>query len=181
MGRKSSIRKLPEELRAELDRLLRDGKHTLVEITAHLRSLGAGVSKSAVHRYSQDFEALASDIRIAREMAQAIGQELEGVDGDAGRLAIESLQALLFRARRQLSDAGDIDIESFGLLARATKDLQAALKSNVDTELKIRERAARDAAAAAERVASEEGLSASTIDSIKASILGIARTPTGTP
>lgn len=176
MARRSSIRKLPPELRAEIDRLLTDGRHTLREITDHLRSMGAEVSKSAVHRYSQEFEDVAKDIRIAREMAQAIGRELEdATEGDAGRLGIESLQALLFRARAQIASSGEIEIGDFEKLARAAKDLQAAWKSNVDTELKVRERAARDAAKVAEEAAVESGLSAPTVELIKARILGIAK------
>lgn len=176
MGRKSSIRLLPDELRTELDRLLADGRHTIAEVTAHLRGLGAGVSRSAVHRYSQDFEKVAQDIRLAREMAQAIGRELEAVpDGDSGRLAIESLQALLLRARMQLASGDELDVAALAQLSRAAKDLQSALKSNVDVELKVRERAAREAADAAEQVAVEQGLSAGTVDAIKERILGIAK------
>lgn len=174
---RSSIRRLDPELRAELDRLLSDGRHTIRDITAHLRELGAEVSKSAVHRYSQDFERVAKDIRLAREMAVAIGRELAAVpDGDSGRLVIESLQTLILRARMQLAeDDGDLDIKELSHLSRAAKDLQAALKSNVETELKIRSRAAQDAAEAAEEAARSEGLTEGTIDLIRAKILGIAQ------
>jgi hypothetical protein len=172
---KSTIRKLPPELRAELDRLLADGRFTLRDVTAHMRELGADVSKSAVHRYSQNFEEVAKDIRLAREMAQAIGKELEAMpDGDSGRLAIESLQALLLRARMQIAKDDELDVDEFSSLARAAKDLQSALKSNVDVEIKIRERAAKDAARAAEKVATERGLTSETIEAIKGSILGIS-------
>lgn len=175
---RSSIRRLPPELRAELDRLLADGRHTIRDVAAHLRELGADVSKSAVHRYSQDFERVAKDIRLAREMAVAIGRELEAVpDGDSGRLVIESLQTLILRARMQLADSeqGDLDIKELSHLSRAAKDLQAALKSNVEVELKIRTRAAQDAAEAAEEVGRAEGLTEGTIDQIRAKILGIAQ------
>lgn len=176
MGKRSSIRQLPTELRAELDALLADGRFTIRDITDKLRELGADVSKSAVHRYSQDFERVAKDIRLAREMAIAIGRELEAVpDGDSGRLVIESLQALLLRARMQLADGDELDVQELSFLARAAKDLASALKSNVDTEIKIRSKAVRDAADAAEEVAKAEGLSAGTIDAIRAQILGIAR------
>jgi hypothetical protein len=175
---RSSIRRLPAALRAELDRLLSDGRFTLRDVTAHMRSLGAKVSKSAVHRYSQDFERVAKDIRLAREMAVAIGRELEAVpDGDAGRLAIESLQALLLRARMQLAEGDELDIQELSHLSRAAKDLQTALKSNVETELKIRTRAAQEAARAAEKVARSEGLSADTVSAIQQAILGITRAP----
>lgn len=176
MGQRSSIRRLPRELREELDALLSDGRWTIRDITAKLRELGAEVSKSAVHRYSQDFERVARDIRLAREMAVAIGRELEAVpDGDAGRLAIESLQTLVLRARMQLANEDELDIQELSFLSRAAKDLAAALKANVDTELKIRAKAAKDAADAATEVAKASGLSAETVDAIRERILGIAR------
>jgi hypothetical protein len=176
MARKSSIRMLPDDLRKEIDRLLSDGRFTIAQVAEHMRSLGADVSKSAVHRYSQDFERVAQDIRLAREMAQAIGRELEAVpDGDSGRLAIESLQALLLRARMQLASGDELDVNALAQLSRAAKDLQSALKSNVDVEIKVRERAAKDAADAAEQVAVEQGLSSTTVDAIKERILGIAK------
>jgi hypothetical protein len=176
MPPRSKVRQLPQELRAELDRLLSDGRLGIREVTDHLRKLGADVSKSAVHRYSQDFERIAEDIRLSRQMAEALGRELEQVPGDAGRLAIESLQALLLRARMQLgSDADGIDLEDFGRLARACKDLESARKSNVDVEIRIRERTARDAADAAAQVATEQGLSEGTVEAIRARILGIAQ------
>lgn len=177
MGKKrpSSITKLPPELRAELDRLLADGKLTLRDVTEHMRKLGGEVSKSAVHRYSQDFEQVAADIRMAREMAQAIGRELEAVEGDSGRMVIESLQALLLRTRMQVATAGDIDPGDLAHLTRSAKDLQSALKLNVDVEIKVRDRALKDAAKAAEEVATSEGLSSGTIEAIKARILGVRK------
>lgn len=175
MGR-SSIHRLPPELRAEIDRLLADGRFTIREVTAHLQELGADVSKSAVHRYSQEFEKVAADIRLAREMAVAIGRELETMpEGDAGRLAIESLQALLLRARMQVATADELNVKEIAELSRAAKDLSTALKSNVDVELKIRTRAAKEAAEAAGEAAKAAGLTADTVDAIKASVLGIAQ------
>ncbi len=173
---RSSIRRLPRELRAELDRLLSDGQMTIRELTAHLQTLGADVSKSAVHRYSQDFERMAKDIRLAREMAVAIGRELEAVpSGDAGRLAIESLQALLLRARMEIADGEKLKVREVAELARAAKDLSAALKTNVDVEIRIRKQTAEEAADAAEEAGKAAGLTAATIDVIKSQILGIAQ------
>lgn len=174
MPRKSSIRALSTELRRELDRLLGEGRHTHKEVAEHLRSMGAQVSKSAVGRYSQDYERVMKDIRLSREMALAISKDLEDTTGaDPSRLVIESLQALLMRARMQLADADEIDIEQLGYLSRSVKDLAGALKTNVETEIRIRDRVTKEAAAAAEKVAVSAGLSVATVESIKASILGV--------
>lgn len=176
MASKSSIRKLPPELRKELDRLLSDGRLTLREITDHVRLLGADVSKSAVHRYSQDFERVARDIRMAREVAAAVGKDLEETNGNVGRLAVESLQALVLRAQMQIEDEeGRINAKMLVGLSQAARDLASALKGSVETELKIRAQAAKDAAKAAAKVGAEQGLSTETIETIKERILGIAR------
>lgn len=179
MGTRSSIRKLPEQLRAEVDRLLADGRYTLTDVVEHLRTLGVHVSRSAVGRYAQDFEQIASDIRYTREMAIAIAGELEATpDRDSARLVIESLQALLLRARMQLARKEELDIGTLEKLARATKDLQSAWKSNVDTELKIRDRVLKEATAAVETVATEQGLSADMTANFRTALLGLQR-PSG--
>jgi len=176
MPSKSTIRKLPDELRAEVDRLLRDGKVTLVQIVEHLRAMGADVSKSAVHRYSQDYERMAEDIRLTREMARAVGREVrDDVDGNATQMLVESLHALLLKSRMQLADSGDIDAKSVSDLAKAVKDLQTASKSSAEMRLKLREQVAREAAQVVDEVAPKEGLSTATIETIKERILGIGR------
>ena len=176
MATRSSIRKLPEELRAVLDSLLRDDKCTIVQITDHLKTLGANVSKSAVHRYSQDFDRMADDIRLTREMARAIGRELkDDIDGNATQMLVESMHALLLKARMQLADSGDIDAKSVSDLAKAVKDLQTASKSSAEMRLKLRDQVVREAAAAVDEVSEKQGLSAETVQAIKERILGIGK------
>lgn len=176
MAPRSNIRKLPDELRHELDRLLSDGKFTIVQITDHMRTLGAEVSKSSVHRYSQDFERMTEDIRLTREMARAVGRELkDDIDGNATQMLVESMHALLLKARMQLADSGDIDAKSVSDLAKAVKDLQVASKSNVEMRWKLREQVAREAAQAVDDVVQKQGLSAETVETIKERILGIGK------
>lgn len=179
MGAKSKLRTLPPELRKELDRLLAEGKLTLREITAELREKGADVSKSAIGRYSQDFEQVAKDIRDSRMMAEALASQLEGMpDQNVGRLVVQSLEGLLLRAQRQLvQDDGSIDTKALGSMAESVRNLQTALKSNVDAELKIRAAVAKEAAKAVEKVAGERGLSADVVEGIKAAVLGVAKRP----
>jgi hypothetical protein len=178
MASKSSVRKLPDELRVEIDRLLRDGKFTLVQITEHMRALGADISKSAVHRYSQDFERMTEDIRLTREMARAVGRELkDDVEGNATQMLVESMHALLLKARMQVSDSGDIDAGAVSDLCKAVKDLQVASKSSVEMRLKMRAEAAREAAAVVDDVVTKQGLSADTVQAIKERILGIGKKP----
>jgi len=176
MSNKSSIRQLPEALRAEIDRLLRDDKFTIVQIVEHMQTLGADLSKSAVHRYSQDFDRMTEDIRLTREMARAIGRELkDDIDGNATQMLVESMHALLLKARMQLADSGDIDARSVSDLAKAVKDLQTASKSSAEMRLKLRSEVAKEAADAIDEVVTKQGLSASTVEAIKQRILGIGK------
>lgn len=144
MPPKSSIRQLPDPLRAEVDRLLADGRFSLDQVIQHLKTLGAEVSRSALGRYSQDFERVAQDIRMTREMARAVGRELSDLtDGDATTMLVESLHALLLKSRMQLADGEDISPKAVADQARAAKDLATALRIRADMEIQIEERARR--------------------------------------
>ena len=173
MGKRRPLRELDPAIKAELDRLLADDRHTIREVTGHLRKLGADVSKSAVGRYSQYFEHVTADMRLTREMANAIGKELADTPDDAGRMVIESLQALLLRARLQVGSESELDPKHVAMMCGAARDLQSALKLNIESSTKVRERAIAEAATAAESAAVAEGLSVSTIEAIKSRILGV--------
>jgi len=171
--RHSSISRMPPELRREIEKLLAEGR-TYDEIVGAVRGLGGQVSRSAVGRHAVEWRELTDRLRLAREMSQAIGRELEEVDGDAGRLVIESLQGLLLQAQLELGKEA-VDPKTIASMSKAVRDLQAALKTNVETELKVRERAAKDAAKAADLASAELGLSEETATVLRARILGIAR------
>lgn len=178
MARRSKVRQLPAEIRSAIVKLIDQGSLSYEQIAERINGLIADpalrVSKSGVHRFGQQHERVLSEMRLVREMAEAAGRELDDVSGDASRLVIESLQALLFQCRLQLSEEERIDDKAVARLAGATRDLCAAMKSSVDVEVRIRERVARDAADAAAEVATEQGLSTATVDLIKSRILGIA-------
>lgn len=171
---KSTIDALDPELKTELERLLGDKRFTLRQIVAHMRELGVEVSKSAVHRHRQTLDKIARDIRMAREVASAIGKDLEETDGSITRAVVESLQALVLRAQTQATDdEGVVDPKVVGALSMAARDLANAMKTSVDTEIKLRAKVAKEAAAAASKVAKERGLSLEVTEAIKASILGV--------
>ncbi|WP_372069757.1 DUF3486 family protein (plasmid) [Tistrella mobilis] len=140
---RSSIKALPADIRDELDRLLRDGRHTIRQIADHLRDLGAEVSKSAVGRYAKEVEEIASEVRMARQMAQALGREL-GDGSDATRVIVESLHALILRVRMQIGAGADVTSKDVANLSRSVLDLQRALTFSAETELKVRKELARE-------------------------------------
>mgnify|MGYP000802489657 CR=1 FL=1 len=75
MPRTSKVRRLPPELREQLHAML-DAGHTLEEITAHLKALGADVSRSGLGRYKQQVDKEAARLRESRAMAEAVMERM---------------------------------------------------------------------------------------------------------
>ncbi len=182
MARKSSIRRLPPPLRKELDRLLADGRYTLDQVTAHLQTLGAAVSRSAVGRYSQEFEEVARHLRESREIAAGFARELGDLpEGDTGHMLVELVRSVVFRvAMKSAGSTDEVEPIDLARLAKAIKDLAAGSKISVEMEIKIRERAKREAleaaAQAAESAAKQAGLDDEQYALIRARILGVETT-----
>ena len=150
MGRKSTVRGLEPQIRAEVDRLLAEGRFTLDQILEHLRSLGATPpSRSALGRYAQNFEKVAARLRESREVTRALAQELgpESTAGLQGNILIESMRTLTYDILqlRLAAGEGKIDPKEIASLAYTVKELSRAARYDQDYELKIREAARRDA------------------------------------
>lgn len=144
MARKSTVRGLEPRIRREVDRLLADGRHTLDQILAHLRSLGAEPpSRSALGRYAQDFEKVAARLRESREMARALAQELgpQSVEGEQGRILIESMRTMVMDIMRIRLSSGDdkYDAKEIASLARSARELAQAMRMEQDFAKRIRE------------------------------------------
>ncbi len=183
MSRKPSIAKLDPALKDELDNLLRDGRHTIAEITAHLRNLGAPVSQSAVGRYHHKFDQIGRRMRESREIAGVwaakIGSEPQG---DIGRVVMEMLRTLAFDVTLDLTENDAetgipkalADPGAIGALALAMQRLESATKTSFERELKARKAALEEAAKVVEKIAAKGGMKAETREEIKRGILGIA-------
>ena len=92
MPRTSKVRRLPPELREQLHAML-DASHTLEEITAHLKALGADVSRSGLGRYKQQVDKVAARLRESRAMAEAVMERMgaQAATGKSGAALIEML------------------------------------------------------------------------------------------
>ena len=176
MGRKSTIRQLEPELRKELDRLLIEDRLTQAQVAAHMRTLGAEVSESAVYRYEAKMRDFVRNIRLTREMAGVIGRELEALpDHNTGQMVVESLNALLFKAQMQCSSEEEVDERQLARFATTARDLASALKMHTDTEAKIRDRVLRKAAEVAGGTCKKLGYGADVANLIKEQIMGISQ------
>ncbi len=176
MTRPSTIRKLDPEVREEIARL-RDQGVTLDTILAKLHELGAEVSRSALGRYVKEIEDVGERIRRSREIADALVRRLgEAPESRQARLNIELMHSVILDLVMGAQDGGAValDPEQAMFLARSMKDLASAQKSDAEYALKIRQEAAKQAAAAVDRVAKTKGLGADTVAALKQEFLGIA-------
>ncbi len=130
MARPSKIRRLPKELQERLQAMLAAG-HTLDEITAHLKSLGADVSRSGIGRYALQQEKILENVRRSREAAEAIvGRFGEGADeGRLGRALTQMVQSLAFDYIQRRVDDPDalLDLDEIYKLARAVRQSTMAV------------------------------------------------------
>lgn len=177
MARASTVTLLPKDVRDRIARLL-DESATLDDIILELSEMGYEISRSALHRYSQKNARLAENIRSARAAAEQLARDLGSfAEDDTGRFLVQIFEAFLVRFSQEQVGAEKLDLGSKQLmeLARAFKDIQAAKRLTIEGELKIRRELAKEAAEAAGAACKAEGLSAESVDRVKAQVLGIAR------
>lgn len=153
MGSKSSIFGLPVSVRKRLDRALMDGQMTLDQLHAFIQDCCAGKvkapSRSALGRYALTFNEAAQALRENREVTRAMVQELgaESLEGEQGRLLVEIVRSLVFRAMHTRAADPDAKFSADECLtiARTLKDLSQAMHLEQDFAKRIREEARKKA------------------------------------
>lgn len=142
MGRKSTVSRLPAEIKSYIEAMLATGAQTLDELITDLRerfpaeaSAGALPSRSAVHRYGAKLDRRLAAIRASTEAAKLI-QAQAGDDKDARSEALTALvQTELFEAILALQEADDPDAdpgERVGMLSAAAKNIATLTRSSVN-------------------------------------------------
>lgn len=172
MPQKSSIERLPEDVRERLHELLRDPRVTQLEATARINEIleaeGEGtLSKSAVNRYALRMEKVGSRLRQSREIAEMWIAKLGAApQGKTGHLINEILRTLSFDVSLMLQE-GNLDAETApGVvdmlkgLALTMQRLEKAATLNVKREQEIRKQALEDAAEAVEKGATADEIRA---------------------
>ncbi len=98
MPARSKIMQLPETVKAALDKRLISGSFAdYTSLATWLQEQGFEISRSAIHRYGQEFEEKLAAIKIATEQARAI---TEAVGDDEGRMS----DALISLVQQQAFD-----------------------------------------------------------------------------
>jgi Protein of unknown function (DUF3486) len=142
MGRKSSITRLPDEVKAYITAMLATGAQTLDELIADLQERFPAAaaaktlpSRSAIGRYGQNLERRLSAIRASTEAAKMISAQA-GDDKDARSEALTALvQTELFEAILTLQEANDEELdpgERIGMLSNAAKNIATLTRSSVN-------------------------------------------------
>jgi 16S rRNA C967 or C1407 C5-methylase (RsmB/RsmF family) len=184
MGRQSSIDRLPEDIREQLQELLRDPRVTQLDATARINEILAvegheeRVTKSAVNRYDLSMREAGEKLRQSREVAKMwIGKLGAAPAGQVGHLVNEILRTLAFDLSLKLQDA-ELNEESLPgvisqvkALALAVQRLEASSTMNVKREAEIRKQTLEKAAEAIGETAREAGVSAETIARIRRDVL----------
>jgi hypothetical protein len=171
MPPRPSITQLPEDVRAELDRrLLSNSFSGYVALAEWLAEQGYTISKSALHRYGQQFEARMAALKLATAQAKAIAEAVaddEGAMGEAlTRLAQEKAFAVLLRMEET---PGGISLPALGRMIADLNRAGISVKKYM-AEVRAKSQATAEAVAAEVRQA---GLSAETVELIRRRILGI--------
>jgi hypothetical protein len=188
MGRKSTIDRLAPEVRARIQKHLRENRLTLDELIADLQqefaTLGAALpSRSAVHRYSQGVREIVAHEREMTVAAEALVAELgDNFDAKSGALLAQAVTTLASRRAMQAIEAGKngevMDISDVLDLARAAKTAQEARSLNLMERRSVADEARRklleEQTAKLDKIAKKGGLSAETAAELRREILGIA-------
>lgn len=186
MGRKSTIHRLPAEVKGYIEGKLAEGRLTLDELIADLqqrfpahKAAGDLPSKSAVQRYGQKLERRLSAIKASTEAARLISAQA-GDDEDARSEALTAMvQTELFEALMSIQEADDAELdpaERVSMLSSAAKNIATLTRSSIGLkqfQRDVRQRA-KEAAANVEKIAKKGGLSADTVEQLRREILGIA-------
>lgn len=180
MARASSITALPEDTRTWLNQALAEANFSgYKELEELLRAKGFEISKSAIHRHGQKIERRMAAIKASTEAAKMI-TEAAGDDQDARSEAVIALvQTEMFDSIIAIQEAEDPDVspaDRLGLMSKAAKNIATLARASIaQKQFKTTVQArATEAAEKVAKLAKKGGMSASTVDEIRRSILGIA-------
>ncbi|MYE14519.1 MAG: DUF3486 family protein [Gammaproteobacteria bacterium] len=157
-GRMGRIQQLPTEIKAYLDRRLREGASqaaVIEETRAMLADLGEPpLSRSGVNRYATQMELVGQRFRQSREVAEMwVARFGEEPPGEVGQLIVQMLHTLAFETTLRMTEGDDaLDPDALKDLALAVQRLERAAEIGTKRVREVR----REAAEAAVQAASDE-------------------------
>ena len=183
MGKKSSIDKLPKELRGKLLEMLNDPACTQAQIVDAVNAEAGEkvLSTSGMNRYAQKMKRFTEKNRQAREVAEAY---LERCGADSrnkmGKVINEQIRLAAYdlmleideiRENPEVSDSALADI--LLKVSKSLREIEQAEKLNTERTESIRKAALAEAVEVVEKEGKPAGLTEDALDIIKKKILGI--------
>lgn len=169
MPPRSKVATLPAEVKAWLDKALAENNFSDYEALAdELSGRGFAISKSALHRYGQNFEERLSALKIASEQARAVVAAAPDEEGAVNEALMRLVQEHLFKLL--MTEGGQIDLPK---VAKAVAELGRASVVQKKWQAEVRTKA-EAAASQVEKIAKKGGLDADTVAEIRREILGVA-------
>jgi hypothetical protein len=169
MPPRSKVATLPAEVKAWLDKALAENNFSDYEALAdELSGRGFAISKSALHRYGQNFEERLSALKMASEQARAVVAAAPDEEGAVNEALMRLVQEHLFKLL--MSEGGQIDLPK---VAKAVAELGRASVVQKKWQSEVRTKA-EAAASQVEKIAKKGGLDADTVAEIRREILGVA-------
>ncbi len=169
---RSSIKRLPTELREAVDQAVADGA-TIDEITERIRAEGETCSRSAVGRYAKDMRDLIrkqqGTDRTIKAWVDALGERPEG---GAGPILIETLQTMVLATVASLSAREEpASLQELDRLSHILKRIESTEKLRKDRE-RATEKEKAEKAKSAGRAKGQGGLSPEAVAIIRAEVEG---------
>jgi hypothetical protein len=169
MPPRSKVGQLPAEVKAWLDQALAENNFSDYEaLSVELAGRGFAISKSALHRYGQNFEERLSALKVASEQARAVVAAAPDEEGAVNEALMRLVQEHLFKLL--MSEGGQFDLPK---VAKAVAELGRASVVQKKWQSEVRSKA-EAAAAQVEKIARKGGLNADTVAEIRREILGVA-------
>ena len=179
-NRKSRIKQLPKAIKEQLDALIREGRMTQGQILEQVNQLCAAhgeepVSQSGLSRYASHMDEMGRRVRELREVSAVWVSKLgDAPTSSTGKMLLEAVRTLAADVVVQMGREGSIDPKALNHLALVMQRIEQAELSSHKREAEIRKAFAEEAANKAEETLVNQGMTASTIETIKKEILGIA-------
>ncbi len=179
MLKKSSIRKLSDEQRQFIERLMREDNRTLDEMLDEIKKQFPDEktpSRSSLGRYRQSFDEMAGKMREIQIASQVLVSEFgEDVDDKAGALLSQAVTTLATGVALRSNDNDEISIQDVGDLARAARAVMQTRTMSIKERQAIRKAYAEEAAnAVSEELRGQDGMSEELENKIRGILLGKA-------
>lgn len=169
--KRSSVNKLPREVKAWLDNALVDQQFTgYRDLANEMARRGYSITKSSLHRYGQEFEEQLGALKLVTEQAKAIAETAPDDANSMGDALTRLVQQKAFAALAKLQDSDDLSLSA---ISRIVYEMNRHSIAQKKWSVALREKL-KAAADLVDQVGRRNGLSDEAAEQIRTQILGLA-------